>query len=443
MKRESEVARNDSITHSTGRKLDKWIIAVLAVAVVLLLTNTFVWRKGAGLKGRADGAPVPENSIAVLPFVNESSDKNQDYFSDGISEDLLNLLTKVQPLQVTARTSSFAFKGKGLGVPVIAAELHVAHVLEGSVRKEGNEIRITAQLVDAATDIQVWSQSYDRKLDDVFKIQDEIAADVVKNLKLKLLGATPTARPTDPKAYALYLQAVQLGKQKTVEAFAKSDGLLRQVLAIDPRYAPAWVELANNVISEMGIGVVSGKNGYPAARTAARKALDIDPGSGPAHRALGRTALYEGDLSTAGAQFERALAIDPNDLGTLGSAALLLQTLGRLDQALAIDHLIVRRDPVSVSSIYNLGTDQLWAGHFDEAIAAFRMVLNLSPDRSGTHAAISTALLLKNDAPGSLEEIEREKSELWRMVGLPMTYFALQRKAASDAALVALITKYA
>src|SRR6476646_2966474 len=184
---------------------------------------------------------IPEKSIAVLPFVDMSAGKDQEYFSDGISEELLNLLAKIPQLEVTARTSSFAFKGKEVAIPEIARTLHVANVLEGSVRKAGNSVRITAQLIKAGTDTHLWSQTYDRKLDDVFAIQDEIAADVVKQLKVTLLGAAPKARTTYPEAYALYLQAVQLERQVTAEAFQQSDALFRKVLAIDPRYAPAWV----------------------------------------------------------------------------------------------------------------------------------------------------------------------------------------------------------
>jgi TolB-like protein len=236
LKRESEIAPGESITHRTGRKLDVAIIGVLTVAVVLLLTDRLVLRHGVN---ETTSAPIPEKSIAVLPFVNMSEDKANEYFSDGISEELLNLLAKIPQLQVTARTSSFAFKGKETSIPEIARTLHVAHVLEGSVRKAGNSVRITAQLIKAGTDTHLWSQTYDRKLDDIFAIQDEIAADVVKQLKVTLLGAAPKARTTDPEAYALYLQAVQLGRQFTAEAFQQSDALYRKVLAIDPRYVPA------------------------------------------------------------------------------------------------------------------------------------------------------------------------------------------------------------
>ena len=160
-------------------------------------------------------------------------------------------------------------------------------MLEGSVRKAGNSVRITAQLIKAGTDTHLWSQTYDRKLDDIFAIQDEIAADVVKQLKVTLLGAAPKARTTDPEAYALYLQAVQLGRQSTAEAFKQSDALYRKVLAIDPRYAPAWAALAENFYHEASQGLLSNKEGYAQAREAATKALAIDPEYAPAHARLG------------------------------------------------------------------------------------------------------------------------------------------------------------
>src|ERR1700756_1833979 len=206
------------------------------------------------------------NSIAVLPFVNMSDDKEQGYFSDGISEELLNLLAKIPQLKVAARTSSFSFKGKQIEIPEIARQLHVANVLEGSVRKSGDRLRITAQLIHAAEGYHLWSETYDRKLDDIFKIQDEIAGEVVKQLKVTLLGAAPTVRPTDPKAYTLYLQAVQLKRQFTPEAFRQSDALLNQVLQIDPRYAPAWSQLAKNSVNEGFEGLLPSSEGLARGR---------------------------------------------------------------------------------------------------------------------------------------------------------------------------------
>src|SRR6266516_3965812 len=271
---------------------------------------------------------IPEKSIAVLPFVDMSAGKDQEYFSDGISEELLNLLAKIPQLQVTARTSSFSFKGKETGVPEIARTLHVANVLEGSVRKAGNSVRITAQLIKAGTDTHLWSQTYDRKLDDIFAIQDEIAGEVVKELKVKLLGAAPKVRTTDPKAYALYLQARELGRQKTAEAFANSDALYRQVLEIDPRYAPAWDNLASNFINEASTGVLSSQEGYARAREAAEKALAIDPNYAPVHTRIGSIAMdFDNDLAGAARHYQRALALDPTDVIVLGNDASFLQSL--------------------------------------------------------------------------------------------------------------------
>ena len=439
IKRERDVDPGESNTPHTGRKLDFAIIGVLAIAVVLLVTDRFVLHHGVNEEA---AVPIAEHSIAVLPFVNMSDDKSNEYFSDGISEELLNLLAKIPQLQVTARTSSFAFKGKETGIPEIARTLHVAHVLEGSVRKSGNAVRITAQLIRAGTDTHLWSQTYDRKLDDIFAIQDEIAADVVKQLKVTLLGAAPKARTTDPEAYALYLQAVQLGRQTTAETFKQSDALYRKVLAIDPRYAPAWDGLARNFLNETVLGMLTNKEGLMQAREAATKALAIDSDYAPAHARLGFIAMTgDNDLAAAAEHFKRALAIDPSDLDVLRISATLLASLGRLDEALALEEAVVRRDPVNATALSSLGFHQRWSGRLDAAITSFRIALSLTPGRGGAHSNISVALLLKGDAQGALSEIELETSENWKMIGLPMAYHALGRKADSDAALATLTTK--
>jgi len=401
------------------------IAAALLVLAAIIGGVFYFSRRPAQL-----ASAVADNSIAVLPFVDMSQARDQGYFSDGISEELLNLLAKIPQLKVAARTSSFSFKGKGVEIPEIARQLHVANVLEGSVRRSGDQVRITAQLIRAAEGFHLWSETYDRKMDDIFKIQDEIAGEVVKELKVKLLGAAPKVRTTDPKAYALYLQARELGQQATAEAFAKSDALLRQVLEIDPRYAPAWNELAKNFTNKASMGLLSSQQGYPRAREAAEKALEIDPDYAPAHARLGRIAMdVDNDLAGAARHYQRALALDPTDLGVLGNAATFLKNLGRLDEALALDEAIVRRDPVNVTTLSNLGYHQRMAGRYDAAIASFHTVLSLSRSGGGAHAQLGTALMQKGDAPAALAEIEQEKSEVWRMIGLPMAYCALGRKA--------------
>ena len=435
--RSDEVPPGESITRQTGRKLDFIIIGVLSLAIALLIFDRF-----RQPKSREDAA-ISENSIAVLPFLDLSQAKDQGYFSDGISEELLNLLAKIPQLKVAARTSSFSFKGKGVEMQEIARQLRVAHVLEGSVRRSGDQVRITVQLIRAAEGYHLWSETFDRKMDDIFQIQDEIASEVVKELKVKLLGAAPKTRTTDPQAYALYLQARDLGRQHTAETYAKSDALYGQILEIDPRYAPAWNGLSANFINKTGMGLVSSQEGYARAREAAEKALSIDPDFGPAHASLGYIAMdVDNDLARAARHYQRALALDPSEIGVLSNAATFLLSLGRLDEGLALQEAVVHRDPVNAHAHANLGTSQRRAGRYDAAIASFRTLLSLSPSRGGAHAQLGTALLLKGDAPAALTEIEQEKSEFWRMVGLPMAYCGLGRKADSDAALDALIAKY-
>jgi len=417
------------------------------LAVLVLLGVIAMWRIAPVPTERVRAATsataaAPPHSIAVLPFINMSSDQDQDYFAEGISEDLLNLLTRVQPLQVAARTSSFALQGKGLGIPEIAARLHVANVLEGSVRKAGDELRITAQLVRASDGYEIWSQSYDRKLEDIFAIQDGIAADVVENLKVKLLGALPTLRATDPKAYVLYLQARELGRLQTDEAFKSSDALFHQALAIDPGYAPAWVGLARNYLNELLDGLLPNDQGFRQAREATEKALAIDPDYAPAHAELGYLAILQNDLPSAAQHFQRALALDPSDLKVLDNSATLLQSLGRMNPAIAVAEYNVARDPVNTLALHNLGINYLAAGRFDEAIAEFRTVLSLSPDFGGAHRNLGEALLFKGDAPAALAEMQQEKIEIWRLAGLTLAYHALGQKAQSDGALATWIARY-
>jgi TolB-like protein/Tfp pilus assembly protein PilF/class 3 adenylate cyclase len=414
-------------------------IAAALLVLALIIGGVFYFSRRPGQSASA----VAEDSIAVLPFVDMSQAKDQGYFSDGISEELLNLLSKIPQLKVAARTSSFSFKGKGVEIPDIARQLHVANVLEGSVRKSGEQLRITAQLIRAAEGYHLWSETYDRKMDDIFKIQDEIAGQVVKELKVKLLGATPKVRTTDPKAYALYLQARELGRQFNAEAFAKSDALLRQVLEIDPRYAPAWAELARNFTNKTGNGLLSSQEGFARAREAVEKALAIDPNYAPAHTRIGSIAMYgDNDLAAAARHYQRALALDPNDPLVLSNVANFLQDLGRLAEALALDEAALRRDPVNATTLSNLGNFQREAGRYDAAITSLRTLLSLSPNRGGAHALLGTTLMQKGDATAALAEIEQEKSDVWQMIGLPMAYCALGRKADADAALNALIAKY-
>jgi TolB-like protein/Tfp pilus assembly protein PilF len=473
LKRTSEVDRGESITHLTGRKLDYLVIGVLAAAVVLLLIDKFALaprREAAevraaleqaksppigsgtpasgtsGAAGAVGEAGIPEidkdPSIAVLPFANLSSDKEQEYFSEGISEELLNLLAKVPKLRVIARTSSFSFKGKEASVAEIARALKVAAVLEGSVRKSADHVRITVQLIRAIDSSHLWSETYDRTLDDIFKTQDEIAAAVVGQLKIKLLGAVPTTKPVDPKVFPLLLQAKALADQGSARSNLKAIDLYQEVLNIAPDTARAWADLAFVYRAQANGGERAMADGYSLAREASSKALSIDPEDGEAHAELGRVAAeFDLDLATAARHYQRALELEPGNTDVLNSVAVALQSMGRVQDSIPIYRYIVAVDPTRSRGYHNLGIAFCRVGRLDDAIVAARTALALSPQRTVTHYVIGSALLAKGDAKGALTEMQAEPSEVWRMIGLPMAYHALGRKAESDAALSALIAK--
>jgi tetratricopeptide (TPR) repeat protein/tRNA A-37 threonylcarbamoyl transferase component Bud32 len=405
-----------------GRPIPRRRVVVLAlVGMTALLAGVWYVGRQSAPAVDADGAAGPVSaSIAVLPFV----------------------LAKIPELQVAARTSSFSFKGQNLEIPEIAERLNVAHVLEGSVRKAGNEVRITAQLIRADDGFHVWSETWDRTLDNIFAIQDEIAADVAEQLKVTLLGAAPTVEETDLAAYALYLRARQLGRQGTAEGLEQSMALYQQALAIDPDYAAAWAGLARDYYTQAGTALHPIDEGYQLAREAANRALAIDPEYAPAYAQLGYIAVYHSDLAAAARHLERALALDPTNSDIIANAAILARSLGRLDEAIALQEYAVARDPVNPIGHARLGLFYLWAGRLDEAISSYRTTLSLSPGRIAAQFYIGAARLLKGEPEAAMAAMQQESSELWRMVGWPMAYHALGQAAESDAALAELIEKY-
>ena len=421
------------------------------VAVLFLLGGGVVWyyQRTADTTRTPPSALTLEKtiptdaSIAVLPFVNMSSDKEQEYFADGISEELLNLLAKVPELRVIARTSSFSFKSKDLDIGEIARRPNVANVLEGSVRKSGDTLRITAQLVRASDSSHLWSQTYDRPMTDVFKVQDEIAAAVVEELKIKLLGATPKAKTTDPRAYALFLKAREISRQFTAGALEQSIALYKESLAIDPLYAPAWDGLAIVYESQVGADLRLADEGIRLALEATTQALALDPNYAPSHASLAWIALkFDRDLAAAARHLERALALDAANPDIIATAAVLARRLGRLDQAISIGEYLVARDPVNADTHADLAHAYRYAGRLDDAIAVSRTVLSLRPGYLWKHRTLGEMLLQKGDPEAALAEMQQESGEPPRLAGLSMVYHALGRRAESDAALAEIIKKY-
>jgi tetratricopeptide (TPR) repeat protein len=292
----------------------------------------------------------------------------------------------------------------------------VGHILEGSVRKAGNEVRITVQLIEARSDTHLWSETYDRTLDNIFAIQDEIAEKVVSKLQISLLGSVPKVNETDPEAYALLLQARHLGLQFTPEALEQSNALYQQALAIAPEYAEAWCGLADNYATQAGERLRPYEEGINLAREAANNALKIDPDYAPALASLGWLAMrFDNDLAEGAQNIERALLQEPTNINVLGTAASLIERLGRLDEAIVLAEYVVARDPVNSIDHANLGVYRLYAGRLDEAIESYRTTLKLSPGFISAHYAIGVALLLKGKPSEALAAFEQEADEEYRV----------------------------
>lgn len=387
---------------------------------------------------------APDKSIAVLPFVDMSAERNQEYMSDGIAEEVLNLLVQVPDLKVIARTSSFAFKDQNIEISEIAKKLNVAHVLEGSVRKAGNKIRVTAQLVRTSDSSHLWSRTFDRQLTDIFKIQDQIAASVVAELKTTLVGDPPQAKSTNPETYALFLQAREVGRQFTKAGFERSNDLYQKALALDPQYVAAWEGLAANYSYQTFIGLLPVDQGIQLIRDATNKALSLEANRAPALVRQAWIAMYyDRDFAAAARHLEAALELEPANADVLAESGLLARILGRLDQAIAIGEHQVSLDPINAYGQEILAYTFLYANRWDDALVALHTVLSLNPNYLDAHEGIGEVLLQKGDTKSALAEMQKEVPGHLRLVGLSLAYHALDQKTQSDAALEQLVSKYA
>jgi len=432
---------------SAAPPANRWKVLVpVGVLVAVLVAAAAFWlsRGGRGPAGTSAQSGTP--SIAVLPFVNMSSDKEQEYFSDGLSEELLNDLAKIPGLRVAARTSSFQFKGKTEDLRTVGEKLNVATILEGSVRKEGQRVRITAQLIKVADGFHLWSETYDRQLNDIFAVQDEIARSVAGSLKVTLLGgktATPSTQGANAEAYNAYLQGEYFSKRGSKENLEKAVSYYEQAIKLDPGYALAWVGLGVARSSQADRGYLPTEEGYRKAREAAERALALDPNLAEAHAAMGWIKKnYDWDWAGADASYQRALALEPGNATVVRGAAALAATLGRFEEAMALDRRAVELDPLSVATHNNLGLAAYRAGRLEEAAAAFKKAVELNPERPSVHADLGRVYLAQAHPQEALAEMEREPEPFWRLYGLALAYHALGQKKEADAALAELVAKY-
>ncbi len=406
-----------------------WMIAAAMVILIAVAFYLFM--------------PSPENieekdivkTIAVLPFVNMSSDPEQEYFSDGLSEELLNVLAKNPGLRVTSRTSAFYFKGKNVDLKTIAEKLNVKHILEGSVRKSGNQIRITAQLIDVETDANLWTKTYEGKLDNIFAVQDTISRSVAEALKITLLGKETATfqKETDPETYNAYLLGKHFFNLRGKGNWEKAVGYFEKALSLDPGYAPAWVGLSETHGLQADRGYALRDESYHKARQEVEKALELDPNLADAHNEMGLIKLhYNWDWSGADKSFRRALELEPGNVGVISGAANLEATLGRFGEAITLIRRSVELDPVRIVGYYNLGLYTYRAGLLDESETAFRKALELNPQYPNVHMLIGRTYLMKGKPDSALAEMMRETEPFWQMYGLALVYHAMVKKKEAD-----------
>lgn len=444
LKKESEVDRSLSVTQHTAKKLDAAVIVLLVLGIVALGLDRLMPRQvvapaaipaGTEATQAAENSAASDQSIAVLPFVNMSADAENGYFSDGLSEELLNLLAKIPQLKVAARTSAFRFKDSDASIEEIARQLNVAHVLEGSVRKSGDDIRITAQLIDATDGYHLWSHTWDRTLTDVFAIQDEIAASVVSALRLSLLDDLPHAAKTSPEAFELFLRAKQAANLFTREGQEQTIALLTQALAIDPEYAEAWTELGRAHTNMAGQAFVSAADGYPRAQAANERALTLDPMNA---RALANTAwiamYWERDFSKAARLLARAKALEPASPSVLNTYAVLNYVFSRGDAAVSLYNEALSVDPLAGSVLANLAGTYLNEGRLEDSQAMANRMFELEPASRWVPVFEGWLHHQRGDLEAALDQFSDKAGPL-AVFGRVAAYYDLGNDTESDIAL--------
>jgi TolB-like protein/Tfp pilus assembly protein PilF len=423
LKRESEIKPEESTAAHIGKRFDRWIIAIMAVAIILLVTNTFVMHRDATSTATAadaktvaiELAKVPNKSVAVLPFTNESGDPKQQYFVDGLSEELITDLIQVNGLKVIGKDSSFKFRDSKDTPAQIGAALGVAHLIQGSVFQQGNRIRVTVALIRSKDGTGLWSHSYDEQLDDVFTIQTQIGHAVAAALKIQLLGNAIVSTDKPPsgnvEAYRLMLQGSALSEHSTEAGYRQGIALLQQALTLDPNYAHAWNELSGAWVA-LGEFVLTGdaqQQAYAQARVASDKAQLLAPDAAITHAARGYLlAVVDNDPVGAQAEYQRAYALAPNAGYTMNSLAVGYQTLGQLQPAVELFRKAIATDPLSYIFYANLASALLAQGQLDAAEQAARQALALQPNFPQMYSILAQIDILRGDAAAAVRDARQE-----------------------------------
>jgi TolB-like protein/DNA-binding winged helix-turn-helix (wHTH) protein/Tfp pilus assembly protein PilF len=419
----------------------RWSVMVLSIALVLALAAVVLdkLRRSRSSQHPATAATTAatERSIAVLPFVDMSEKKDQEYFADGMAEEIIDLLAKIPAIKVIGRTSSFQFKGKNEDLRTIGAKLGVAYVLEGSVRRSADRVRVTAQLVDTRDGAHLWSETYDRPASDVLQLQGEIATTLSRSLEIGI-GADrlqSARRLKNDEAYDLYLRGRYAAERGDTDGMTAAATYLRQALDADPTFADAALALALTYYGQANTSLAS-SGVFEQARQAAESALRLDPGLGLAHAVLGGIHTdYDWNWSAADREFKQAIALAPHNGLALTIAADLPISLGHLDVARQMLKEALAYDPLSAVAYINLAWTELCSGRYAETEAAARRALEIDPSFDWGHIYVGDALLWSGDPEAAVVEMKRESDPIGQALGLALAYYALGRAADSDGAL--------
>lgn len=439
----SQVRGDTTTTVHIGRSLiyPKWRIPLSIVLLVLAATGIYFWR-GAE---RRKSISKADASIAVLAFVDLSQDKDQEYFSDGLTDELTEDLTKISELRVIARSSAFQFKGKNEDLRVVGKKLGVANILEGSVRRDGERIRITAELTKVSDGFQLWSETYDRKTDDLIATQEEIAHAVAGALQVRILDPnhgpdSPHLR--NPAAYEPYLKAqYYFARGEEKEDLDKALNNVDQAIQMDDTFAAAWALRSSVMNTAASIGLRKHEDGYREALKDAEKAIALDRNLASGYVALAWVKInFEWDWDGAESALRKAGTLQPGSAVVLSYRAYLYQCTGRLDEAIALTGEASTLDPLRTSAY--LGDLLYVAGRYGEARSALDKAITANPKIEGLHARLAVILLAEGRTQDALAEIHLEPGEWEKLTAEALVYHALKRTAESDKALAILIARH-
>jgi len=452
IRHESEIDPSKSITPRTGRRI-VGLTVVLAVVAAALLALQLLRSKiltTTTTSVASISSIISAKSVAVLPLVNTSGDPSNEYFSDGLSEELIAVLAKIPDLKVIGRSSSFLFKGRSGESGAIGQKLGVAHLLEGSVRKQGDRVRIVAELINTTDGRALWSETYDRELKDVFAVQSEIATAVAEQLKVKLLGgpAKSDAAPSNNNlaAYNALQQGTFYFRLSTEEGTRKATEFYAEAIRLDPRYALAYAQLsaAWRQLAATWLSGAEATEAYAKARKAAQTALSLAPDLAAGHEALGFVLVTpDFDFAAAEVEFRKAEKLAPADAGPKFALSFLFATQGRLAEAENIMRQTLALDPLGVTRYLNLARILIGDNRYDEAEVALRKAIELQPAAARLHSYLTMLDVLRGNAAAALQDAQLEPKGFWRDYALALALQTQSDRAAADAALQKLINENA